>query len=39
MQTEFSRHIYVDKSNINFMKTLSDGAELFHADRWTDRQA
>jgi len=36
MRLELSLHILEKYSN--FMKNLPVGAELFHANRWTDRQ-
>jgi len=35
---EFSRHVFEKYSNIKFIKIRPVGAELFHADRQTDRQ-
>ena len=37
MELEFSRHISEKKTQIpNFTKIRPVGAELFHAERWTD---
>jgi len=37
MKLEFSE--WKTYSNIKFHKTSSSEAELFHVDRWTERQA
>jgi len=37
MKLEFSRQIFENNQIRNFMKIRPVGAELFHADRWTDR--
>jgi hypothetical protein len=38
MKFEFSRHIFGKYSNIKFHEIRPVGAELFHADKWTDER-